>query len=80
MKKKIKYVICILLFSSLIMIVMGCGDMGENSSGSGPCPQNRACFARWVDPYSYSARGCGRSSCAVTKAGEKQLTASCDCK
>jgi len=81
MKKIIIYVFCILLFLSFTIIIFGCGeDLNGNSGNSGPCPKNRTCYAKWVDPYHYSASGCGRSSCAVTKAGEKQITASCSCQ
>jgi len=80
MKKIKKYVVYILLFLSFTMIVIGCfEDLGGSSSG--PCPQNRTCYAKWVDPYTYRARSCGGSTnCIVTKAAEKQLTVSCDCK
>jgi len=78
MKKTIKQVVFILLLLSFTMIFMGCESQEEVNSG--PCPQNKTCWAKWKADYSYEASSCGRSSCAVKKAGEKQLTASCDCK
>jgi len=80
MEKKIIYMVCILLLISFTMIVLGCGDWDGNSGSSGPCPKNRTCFARWEN-YNYRASYCGSSTnCAVSKAGAKQLTASCDCR
>jgi hypothetical protein len=80
MKKIIKYLVCILLFLSFTIIVMGCEDWFTDEDNSGPCPQNRACYAKWVNSYHYRADGCSRSSCAVTSAGKDQITASCDCR